>query len=660
VLGPASRARQVNGCSDDDAARPKRQLARPWGKTTEADDASGGGPARRLPEKGSSKRPTRGRSTLRDPAGARADCVTITRVNAPDREKVGGIARRRYLPAMLEAVIPGLGHLVSGRFARAALFGLPVILSVGLLASAAMAAGMVTVEGLLIDDGILWTLIGVQVVLLAWRLAALASCLTDPRLPRPNRYDALPIAVLVLFVLVPQVFAGFVTNVARENVDAVFAPEGVTSGAWVPTSPAPGTDSAGASPDLTADATPDPADDGAAVVAESPSPAAESPAPSDGASPSQGASPSPSPATVRENVLLVGVDSGVARRTALTDTMIVASFDPATQSVSLVSISRDMADIPLPNGKVFTGKVNSLMAYARRHPGQFPGSNGDGHDVLMGAIGTLLGLKIDYYAQVNLDGFINVVDALGGINVDVAHAFCDWTYQTSGFTNGFSIAEGLHHLDGRQALAYARVRKAAGEDDFSRQTRQQEVLSGIRDAVVKGGFLRDPIGFLRAVGGSVETNLPRALVPRIAKIAQQIGRTRTYRATIIGALHSQYDQRGYVQIGDVSLIRKLVAKLMPTDGSLPPSRYLVGETSRSRPLGSGVGTCAPPPSAAPPPSPTAKPTPRPTAKPTPRPTAKPTPKPGSSTTPKPTPHRTPSPTPEPTPSPTPGPPTPVP
>jgi LCP family protein required for cell wall assembly len=142
--------------------------------------------------------------------------------------------------------------------------------------------------------------------------------------------------------------------------------------------------------------------------------------------------------------------------------MIVVSLDPVGETVSMISIPRDMVDVPLPDGRRFRGKINSLVSYARHHPKEFPGSDGSGDDVLMGALGQLVGLQIDHFAQVNLGGFVRVVDTLGGVDVDVADAFCDPTYDEYGFSRGFAISVGRHHLNGNQALAFARVRKAAG------------------------------------------------------------------------------------------------------------------------------------------------------------------------------------------------------
>ena len=102
----------------------------------------------------------------------------------------------------------------------------------------------------------------------------------------------------------------------------------------------------------------------------------------------------------------------------------------------------------------------------------------------MDALGALLKIELDYYATVSLGGFVNVIDTLGGIDVNVERSFCDPTYTEYGYNNGFSIKEGRRHLNGYQALAYARVRHPAGESDFTRAARQQEVLSGVRDRIV--------------------------------------------------------------------------------------------------------------------------------------------------------------------------------
>ena len=513
--------------------------------------------------------------------------------NPPEGGAVGTPRRgSRHLHALLDAVVPGLGHLVAGRRRRATLFGVPTLATFLLIGAGLLLIPTTRLLGIALDPATVAVLFGLQALLFAWRAAAIGSSLLDGRFPRLDRRDAIPIALLAVVLIVPHAFVAYATEVAREAADEIIPIDPTTTGAW--------------DPSASASAVPDP----------------EVTLPSDApGSPSIPPSASPSSAVPRQNVLLVGVDAGIGRNTYLTDTMIVASLDPVAQTVSMISIPRDMVDVPLPDGRRFSGKINGLVSFARHHEGTFPGSNGRGYDVLMGALGTLLGLRIDHYAAVNLGGFVRVVDTLGGIDVNVDEGFCDPTYDEYGFTHGFGITAGRHHLDGEQALGYARIRKATGESDFTRAARQQEILSGIRDRVKGGGFLNDPIGLIKALGATVETNLPRSLVPDLADMATKIGRRQTYRTVITHPLvKGTSDARGSIQVPDVAAIRKLVAVLFPATGTPPPSRYQVPASS-GKASGSGVTNCGP------------VATPRPTA--TPKATPKPTPKP--STTPTPTP-----------------------
>ena len=251
-----------------------------------------------------------------------------------------------------------------------------------------------------------------------------------------------------------------------------------------------------------------------------------------------------------------------------------------------------MVDVPLSRTVASSGaRSTRSSSYARNHPKQFPGSNGKGFDVLMDALGTLLKEPIQYYAKVNLGGFVKVVNTLGGVNVNVARSFCDSHYSEYGYENGFSITAGRHHLNGLQALAYARVRKPAGESDFTRAARQQEVVTGIRDAVVRGGFLNDPVGLLKAIGSTVETNVPRKKLPDLADAAANIDRKGTYRAVITHPLvRGAYDSRGSIQNPDIGDIRALAGKIFPPTARCR-RRSDVAKGSTKAASGSGVSSC---------------------------------------------------------------------
>jgi polyisoprenyl-teichoic acid--peptidoglycan teichoic acid transferase len=541
-------------------------------------------------------------------------------VDADGASGATGAPPPRPLVGLLSAILPGLGHAAAGRMRLAAFFLVPVLMAVGFIIGTVAVGGSARFVATLANPTVLVALLAAQAVLLVWRLAAFASSLADRRWAPPRALDGIVIAVLVVAIIAPQAWAAYVTNVARETVDTVFRPATSTGTTWQP--------STTSGPSATATG-------GAAV------------------SPSQSSGPTPSPTPIppvlqrRLTVLLIGVDWMAGRQTYLTDTMIVASLDPVARTVSMVSIARDTVDVPLPDGTIYRPKINSLAAFARRNPGVFPGSSGDGTDVLAAAISELLKVKIDYWAIINLPGFVKLIDAVGGVDVNPDHSICDQTYDDFGL-RAFKIGAGPHHLDGAHALGYARIRKAAGESDFTRSARQQEVLVSIRDAIVRGGFLGDPVGFLQAVGDTVQTNTPPDLLPDLAGIAQEVPRSRVFQVVIDYPLVRDGpagDPRGSIQVPDIAGIRELAAALFPKVGTLP---QVLGANPASTPRpsrspgasGSPVATPAPTPRRTPGPDPycpylhfipappqPARPTPAPR---TPAPTAAPSSAPTSS------------------------------
>jgi polyisoprenyl-teichoic acid--peptidoglycan teichoic acid transferase len=521
---------------------------------------------------------------------------------------------------LLNAIFPGLGHLVAGRRAWALLLAAPVLAAVAVFAMAALTGGVTSLAARFIDPGVLGLLLLAEGAFLLWHLFSLGAV----RVVTPIRATAVNVVAVIVAVAIvvgPQVVLGSVTADARNAAAEIFQPV-AEGGAWVP------------------NATPPPVEPGEPDFVTTPS---EEPPLDPSASASLEPSASPTPEVPRINVLLIGMDSGVGRNTALTDTMIVASLDPVGKTVSMVSIPRDMVDVPLPDGRSFRGKINSLVSFARWNPKKFPGAK-DGQSVLAAALGELLNLKIDKWAQVNLGGFVYLVDSVGGVNVTVTDGFCDPRYKEYGI-RGFSISPGRYRFDGEQALAYARVRKAAGESDFTRAARQQEVIGALRDKIVKGAFLENPGKFLKSLGQTVQTNIKPSFIADWIGVASAVGRKDVFRDVIAHPLvKGAYDERGSIQVPNLSKIRALAKRLftpvgvrpegfetMPAAGSGPTKR--AGKSS----------TCG----IAPTPRPTPKATPKPTRKATPKPTAEPTAEPPAEPTPEVTPEVAPDPNPEP-------------
>ena len=520
--------------------------------------------------------------------------------------------RVRYGGALLSALIPGLGQVAIGRRRRALPFLALVALAVLAVVFLLMTRPFLSIAATFADPDVVGTILVIEIVVLAVRLLAVGAVVVDGRFPRLRPRDALPVALLALFVVLPQLGLAAYTAQLRQTDQAVFGPsigdDGIDDNAPFPSSP---------------------------VI--TPLPLTDSPSPFGSAFATPAASPTPGPP--RMTVLLIGIDSGVGRNTALTDTMIVASLDPVGKTVSMVSVPRDTVNVPLPGGGVFYPKINSLVSDVRWHPDKYPGYKGDGRAVLAAALGNLLGIRIDYYAQVDLGGFVHLVDSVGGIVVDVDHGMCDANYDEYGYVGShFSIGPGRHHMNGNTALAYARIRKSIGESDFTRAARQQQVIVAIRNKIVGGGFLDDPIGFLKALGDTVRTNVPPKILPDLAPLATQISAKNVYQAVIrYPMVHPSAvaDPRGSIQLPDLKAIRALGARMFTTPGVTPDDKYLAPTPTKvaSGPAGPAP-VCSNPHST---PAPTPRPTPKPTAKPTPKPSPSASPSASSSPSPSPSP-----------------------
>lgn len=426
--------------------------------------------------------------------------------------------RRRLFAAVLSGVLPGLGQAFNRRARPAAVFALPALALLGV----AWLLLQLSSPAMLVAHAIVPSTLGLLLVfngaLLVWRLLAVLEAFVDRRYPgRPGRLGAVGLTVLVIAVALPHLAAHFVGSSAFSTFDRVFG--------------------------------------GTAVGGPDDDP---------------GSTSGPTPlAGERVNVLLMGIDSGPNRAHSLTDSLIVVSLDPVGHTVSMLSIPRDLVDVPLANGDTFAPKINSLLSYANRNEADFPEG---GTRALEDAIGALLGIPIHYYAKVDLGGFVRMVDAVGGVDVEVARALSDPNYGGFGVGPGWSIKAGLHHLDGANALAYARVRRVDGENDFTRAARQQEVLIALRDQAVKGDLLFGLPRLLDAVGDAVRTDVPPDLLPQLAALAEEIDGERTVRAVLTSPMVKSGGKNhpyGSVVIPVPKRIAEMVAVVFPKPGTTP-------------------------------------------------------------------------------------------
>jgi polyisoprenyl-teichoic acid--peptidoglycan teichoic acid transferase len=229
----------------------------------------------------------------------------------------------------------------------------------------------------------------------------------------------------------------------------------------------------------------------------------------------------PQTRAARINVLLTGIDSGPGRNHSLNDTLIVASIDPVSRKVAMVSFPRDIANFPLYSGGKYTDKINSLMSFAGKHKDRFP----DGPvNTLTKELGYLVGAPIHYYAAVDLDGFRRLIDKVGGVDIDNPRAINDPVY--GGWTDkrpiGFSLSAGVHHLDGQSALAYVRSRKGTGDSDFSRARRQQQLLVALARKLSDPKMLPRLPDLLTVAGDTVRTNFPSERLGEMISLTQGV------------------------------------------------------------------------------------------------------------------------------------------
>lgn len=184
----------------------------------------------------------------------------------------------------------------------------------------------------------------------------------------------------------------------------------------------------------------------------------------------------------RFTMLLVGLDrrpgeTGLAYRT---DTMMLASVDPLNKTIGILSIPRDLfVDIP---GYSEPQRVNSAMVFGEvRQPGYGP-------TLAMQTVQYNLGIRVHDYVAVDFNAFVSLVDAIGGIDLDIPYNISDPAYPDMYYGyDPFYISAGQHHLDGRTALKYARTRH--GDSDVQRAERQQQVIYAVRDRILDMNML---------------------------------------------------------------------------------------------------------------------------------------------------------------------------
>lgn len=228
----------------------------------------------------------------------------------------------------------------------------------------------------------------------------------------------------------------------------------------------------------------------------------------------------------RVNILLMGLDyrdwegGGPSR----TDSMMLFTIDPVTRSAGMLSIPRDLwVDVP---GFGY-GKINT--AY---YLGELYQVDGGGPALAIQTVDQLLGVEINYYAQIDFNAFVEFIDLIEGIDVDVPEAI---SIDPLGPKNTVYLEPGTQHLDGAQALAYARNRDTIGSD-FDRAKRQQQVIMAVRDRVLSLELMpqlleKSPLIYQQLATG-VRSNMDLETILSLARLAASVSSEGIMQRTI--------------------------------------------------------------------------------------------------------------------------------
>lgn len=243
-------------------------------------------------------------------------------------------------------------------------------------------------------------------------------------------------------------------------------------------------------------------------------------------------------------VLISGSDTRRERidRRGRSDVNIIARVNRNTHEILLVSTPRDYY-VPL----ALDGSPYDKLTHAGIY----------GMDVLQGTLENLYDIQIDYYFRINFTGFIEIIDALGGIEV----------YSNYDFTaRNFQYHQGINYLNGEQALAFARERHAFAEGDRQRGEHQMEVIRAVLNKAMSPSILSGYMDIMESVEGCMDTNVPYDLIAEVVR--QQLSENtawsvETYSVNGTGTRAMTYSmpQQLYVMIPDETTVQEAKDKL---------------------------------------------------------------------------------------------------
>lgn len=263
------------------------------------------------------------------------------------------------------------------------------------------------------------------------------------------------------------------------------------------------------------------------------------------------------------NILLLGIDQRIGEEGPFrSDTMILVSIDPSRNTATMVSLPRDLW-VTIPGyGENRINAAHSL--------GDFFKYPGGGVALAKLTVQKALGIPVHYYLRINFSGFEKMVDAIGGLTIDVPRYIYDSAYPDNNYgTYILEIQPGIQLMDGKRSLEYARTRHDS--NDYDRMQRQQQVIIAARDKILS---LNIPLAkipeLLRIAGDSIQTDLTLREMIALAEMIKGINGDNIKRAAIDESMSSSVTtpQGAMVQVADWDKVNALVNELFPNSSPL--------------------------------------------------------------------------------------------
>lgn len=228
----------------------------------------------------------------------------------------------------------------------------------------------------------------------------------------------------------------------------------------------------------------------------------------------------------RINILLLGMGGEGHKGKHLTDTIMLVSIDPDTYESAMFSIPRDLY-VKIPESGGIHTKINAVYTYELRNQ---QSSVGESFASMKKVIKSITGEDVHYYLALDFEGFKEVINELGGVDVEVEDDIYDSSYPGPNYSyETFEISKGFRHLDAETALKYSRVRHTKG-GDFGRAKRQQQVIASAKRKAFSLKTIANPTKIatiMDVLGENMKTDIQFAEIPSFIHFANNINIYKT-------------------------------------------------------------------------------------------------------------------------------------